>query len=380
MKRAMTLGALGPVVVTLLGYFASSCAPTEFPSASLVSSVRILASSAEPPYAMPGSAVRVSVLAYDGRAAKSTPMNIYWLPFVCKDPPNDAYYACFQQFAAIVGGGAGDAGMGGAEGGTGRETGHAGAPALVTPCSGAGASGTASVPSFGGDLTPLLPQGDCATFVMPADAVTANPNKPVPPTPYGLAILFNIACAGHLELLPLDPANLQSPPIGCFDAQHNRLGPNDYVFGFTRVYAYDALQNANPKIDSVEVNGQPVNLDVDAGAVGFELDHCPAGSNCEHVHIGPVVPPSSQEPNPLVRDVHGNPLKEQIWAEFFSTLGSFTSDARLLYDPATGAVGSPADTDSEFESPDHAGNGTIWIIVHDNRGGATWATVPVRVR
>lgn len=379
MKRSL---ALAWVVVVVVSYEASSCAPKEFPSGSQVTSVRILASSADPPYATPGSPVRVRVLAFDGRANKTQPMNLSWLPFVCKDPPNDAYYACFQQFAAgggrVDGSPGGSAGSALADGGTAR-----GGVALVSECNATGLpdAGALSALAPGVDLTPLLAQGDCVDFVMPADAITAHTSAPAPPVPYGLAILFNIACAGHLELVPRDPDNVQSPPIACFDAQHNRLGPDDYVLGFTRVFAYGTLENTNPTIDHVEVRGQPVDLDPDAAAdAGFDIDHCPAGSRCEQVPIGPVVPASSQEPNPLVHDVKGNELKEQIWAEFFSTLGSFTSDSRLLYDPAMGSVGTPADTDSKFEAPDHAGDGTIWIIVHDNRSGATWTTVPVHVR
>ena len=379
--------ALARIAVLYAACQSSSCAPSGFPDASLISSVRILASSAEPPNPQPGTAVRVRVLAYDGRSSKPAPMVTYWLPLVCTDPENDAYYSCFKQFA---GAGRGDAGA--------RADAQAASIALVSAC---GASGVPNVAALGAltpgvDLTPLLPQGDCAEFVMPADIVPdAGPaptlcgSNPPEPVRYGLAILFNIACAGHLEVVALDPGNVQSPPVGCFDAQHNRLGPPDYVFGFTRVYAYDAAQaarvpdieNANPMIDHIEVEGQTVNLDVDAGTgAGFDVDHCPAGASCQNVHIGPVVLQSSQELNPTVCDVHQNALHEQVWAEFYSTLGSFTSDARLLYDPSTTmAVGAPVDTDTEFEVPAHAVNGTIWIVVHDNRGGATWATVPVRV-
>jgi hypothetical protein len=362
-------------LVASLGWAASSCAPTPFPDASLVSSVRILASSADPPYAKPGALVRVRVLAFDGRANKTEPMNIFWLPFVCKDPPNDAYYACFAQFGAGAGSGQEAGAPGGMDAGAGVT--------LATGCdAGLPDAAAIGVLTAGADLTSILPQGNCVDFVMPSDAITAHSSNPSPQVPYGLAILFNVACAGHLELVPRDPNNIQSAPIGCFDAQHNRLGPSDYVLGFTRVFAYDMLENANPEIDAIEVDvdGQVTDLDFDGGTeAGFDVDHCPDGSKCTSVHVGPIVPTSSQEPNPLVHDVNNHELKEQIWAEFFSTLGSFGSDARLLYDPATGSVGTTADTNNEFDPPDHAGDGTIWIVVHDNRGGATWASLPVRV-
>lgn len=331
MKRASRLLCL---VAALAAWAALSCAPAGFQNPTVVTSVRVLASSADQPYAKPGSTVTLQVLAYDGRPTRPEPMTIYWLPFPCINPLNDAYYACFSQFAA-----------------------------------GAAGDGGSSTPAF--DLT-SLPTGPSFQFAMPADAIATHPAMPGMQAPYGLAIVFNIACAGHLELVPLDPDNVQAPPVACFDAQHNRLGPDDYVFGFTRVYAYDQLENANPVIQSIDSS---VALDPTTG--GLTVPHC-AGS-CTAVHIGPVVPGSSQELDPAQRDVQGDVLHEQIWAEYFSTFGSFTDDVRLMYDPVTGSLGRPIDTDDQFQPPNQAGDGFLWIVVHDNRGGASWATVPVHV-
>src|ERR1700730_9788392 len=99
--------ALGGLVVGLGGGASSSCAPAPFPGASLVTSVRIMASSADQPDAKPGSTVSVRVLASDARTTTQEAMSVQWLPLLCKDPPRDEYFACFAQFA---GGGATDAG------------------------------------------------------------------------------------------------------------------------------------------------------------------------------------------------------------------------------------------------------------------------------
>ena len=342
MKRPLLLRRLLAVFGGLGAWASSSCAPTGFQNATIISSVRILASSADQPYAQPGSTVTVQVLAHDGRSSQPEPMTIYWIPIPCINPANDAYYACFAQFAAAA--------------------------------AGAGADGGA--PPSGLDLT-SLPTGASFAFKMPVNAITSRPQMPGLPAPYGLAILFNIACAGHLELVPPDPGNVQSPPVGCFDAQHKQLGPNDYVFGFTRVYAYDLLknpqlENGNPVIQSIDST-----VPVDPATGGITVPRC--GATCKTVHIGPVVPPSSQELDPAQHDLQGNVLHEQIWAEFFSTFGSFADDVHLLYDPVTGSVGGPSETDDEFTPPGEAGDGLLWIVVHDNRGGATWATVPVHV-
>jgi hypothetical protein len=352
---------LGPLMVALVAWASSSCSPSGFQDAALVNAVRILASSANPPYAAPGSLVKLDVLAYDGRPASpmAEPMKVTWFPPLCKNPRNDAYYACFGQLLANAGGG------GAQDGGA--------APGL----SDGGAPGSGGLP-IGVDLTSLLASSTHFEFTMPSDAISAHPMVKGMPLPYGLVILFNVACAGHLELVPLDPANIQAPPIGCFDAQHNRVPPTDYVIGFTRIYAYDPVKNPNnnPDIDYVDVDGMHLPLAMDGTLPSVTMSRC--ASRCTKVHIGPVVPDQSWEPNPEEVDVHGNPVHEQIWAEFFSTFGSFSDDVHLLFDAASGRVAG--DTRVEFQPPGDPGSGLIWVIVHDNRGGAKWATLPVTVQ
>jgi len=348
MKRWRTAGWL------LMGagaWGATSCSPSGFQSPSRVDSVRILAASADLPYAKPGATVNMHVLAVDERPAMPAPMTLYWLPFVCTNPPNDAYYACFSRFA------------GGGEG----------VPVDAGVDSGMGGGGGVAVGPLQPGTALTLPAGPSFQFTMPADVVATHPPQ-AGTTPYGLAIVFNIACAGRVELVPLDPANMQLPPLGCFDAQHNRLGPSDYVIGYSRVYAYEQLTNANPVIDYIDVDGKPLDL-----RQGLQTPRCTA-SGCANVHIGPVVPASSQEVNPLEKDVNGNPLKEEIWADFFSNVGLLNDESRLLYNPATGSVGGPSVTDNQFHPPNDPVDGFIWIVVHDNRGGATWETVPVHVQ
>lgn len=277
-------------------------------------------------------------------------MTISWLP-PCINPRDDAYYNCFPQFSAL-----------------------------------------ASMASPGQDLTPILnPASTSATFTMPPDAVATHPQVPGTPvvggTPayYGLAILFNFACAGHLELLPVDPSNYnpQSLPIGCFDASHNQLGPKDFVFGFTRVFAYDAnmlalLSNTNPVIASIDFDGNSVSANADGTFPAQTVASCP-GSSCKSIKVGPYVPSSSWELNPESFDENGNPEHEQIWADFYVNVGSLSDDARLLYDSIGGSVGSLNDTDNTFTPPSDPGTGYLWIVVHDNRSGAAFATVPITV-
>ncbi|HEY3822109.1 MAG TPA: hypothetical protein VGL81_33320 [Polyangiaceae bacterium] len=347
-------------------WMSSSCAPSGFADETLVASVRILASSADPAYAQPGSNVGLEVLAFDARPSQPEPMQIYWLPFVCDDPTDDAYYACFQQL----------------------EGGDAGAPA------GDGGAGSAGLGALkpGVDLTPFLPTGPSYQFQMPSDVVTNHTPVAGEAAPYGLGILFNIACAGHLELVPLDPTsdNPQQIPLGCFDQNENQLGPDDWVLGFTRVYAFEpdaGITNNNPVISSIDVQGSPLTVTLQPNTSqiyttqAFTTSRCTASrrSDCPHVAIGPVVPSSSWETTQEI-DSNNNPEKEEIWADFYSTFGQFTGDASLLYDATKGSIGDPSVTDNQFLPPDDPGSGFIWIVVHDNRGGASWVTIPVDVQ
>jgi hypothetical protein len=349
-------------------YASSSCSPSGFQDESLIASVRILASSADQPYAKPGATVKVTMLAYDGRATKTTAMQQYWLPFVCENPAGDAYYACFPRIAAALAGGG-------------------------------GAGGVSLGP--GVDLTPLLQAANAVgpqyTFTMPADAVTSH--APVQgTTPYGIAILFNFACAGHLEIVPIDPNNInpQTVPIGCFD-KGSQVGPDDYVFGYTRVYAYDTLTNANPVIQAVDVNDDSQGADggVDSGADSGPLVVAPdmmgqleapqgivisppCTGNCQAIKVGPIVPASSQEVEAQLATTSGNPIKEEIWVDYYTTMGSI-DDTRLLYDSTSGLVGDPNTTDGNFSPPSTPGAVTLWAVVHDDRGGTSWVTIPVTV-
>ncbi|MBV9949977.1 MAG: hypothetical protein JOZ69_24250 [Myxococcales bacterium] len=231
---------------------------------------------------------------------------------------------------------------------------------------------------------------------MPDAAVIERDAGSPPPPRYGLAIIFNAACAGHLERVPIDPDNVQSPPIGCFDDAGAQLGPNDYVLGVTRVYAYETLTNSNPIIDRIEVREPDGGLETFSGSVDAERDagggmgltvHPCSNDGCSTYGIRPVVPADSQEPNPLAHSVMG-PAKEQIWAAFYSDVGSFDHEVRLLYDSFQGAVGEATETDAgapatrvdeAFHAPGAAGDGTIWVVVHDDRGGVSWVTLPVHV-
>jgi hypothetical protein len=363
----------------------ASCGPSGFQDEALVNSVRILATRSDHPYTKPGDTVTLTVLAADGRTNQPEPMVVYWFPvslpspltlplpasaFVCEDPTDDAYYECFSSLVSQLG----DAGA--PEGGT----------------ADGGMDGGKSKPAIGPgvDLSPFLPQGPTFSVPLSSDIITKHPPT-MGTDPYGLAIIFNMACAGHPELLPVDSTNLSfnSLPIGCFDKNGNQLDPSSYVVGYATVYAYTSLTNANPVISQFLYQGNAMDggflgdsslLDAETiadGGIGVPTCTGVDGGGCSTYSFNVEVPDSSWEIDPQDLSSNGQPLHEQIWVDYYWTAGNFSDDSRLLYDPTVGFVG---DSGVNLTAPASSTSATFWAVVHDNRGGVAWDIVPYTVQ
>jgi hypothetical protein len=308
--------------------------------------VRVFAASADKPYAKPGDVVTVSLDAFDGRPTTTGDvMTIYWLPILCEDPPGDLYYACFAS--------------------------------LVTPTKGGGSMGGGAFPP-NIDITDFLEKGPKKTLTMPGDVITKHAPVMGLPEPYGMVIVFAMACAGRVRTLPIDPSagNGQTVPLGCFDSMGIQLGPDSYVFTFARVYAYETATNTNPQIDGVVFDGKPIDLNA-----GVVVDHCTGGNkspSCAGHPLNVTIPDSSWEVatgTPLEPD--GTQLHEEIWTDYYYTIDNTKSDGILLFDARKGRVSG---SDNQYLANVQPGQGRIFIVVHDNRGGASWVDFPILVR
>jgi hypothetical protein len=348
----------GLVATSALG-FGLACGASAFDSQSKVTGVRMFGVRPDKPYAKPGETVTLEILSADGRRDKVRPLKIFWIPVVCVNPREDLYYACFIP-SQLPDGGTFDGGSrlvpafpsdGGA--------GDGGAPA--------GTGGLSSIP-VGIDLSPFLPQGPTFSFRMPDDIIKKRPGL----QDYGLAIVFNIACAGQVRLAERVGNAPQQVPIQCTDENGEMLSPDDYVIGINRVYAYDDRTNANPIVERVTLDG----VDVDPQQ-GITIDRCVAErrADCKSVKIDVKVAESSWEPNPGP-DGKGS-QREQIWATYYSDLGDFQDEARLLFDSKSGRI---SESDVEFRAPYDPSEGTIWAVVHDNRAGAAFVVLPLHVK
>jgi len=305
----------------------AACEPPAFDASSHVDSVRILAASADRPHAAPGDTVNMSLLAVDGRAVGAQPMRVHWLPGACLNPPNDAYYACFPAFARAF--------------------------------------------SPGSDLSPLLEEGTSFSLRMPEDAIVAHENTRGL-EPYGLAVVFSMACAGSVQHLPQpSAAGPDAVPFGCFDGSGRRLGADDFVFAYSLVYSFANPSNSNPVIDHATVDGAAVDP-----TDGIRVARCTQRKleDCPVTHLDLVLSPASQELDPNNRDGDGRVLREQIYVKYYLSAGKAKSDTVVLFDSRKGRLSG---TDHGFHAPQTAGTHRLWAVVHDSRGGVAWLELPL---
>ena len=358
------------VALLLLGAFVVFACGGDFDPASKVDSVRLFAVKADKPYARPGESVTLEALFTDARKDKPRAAKLYWIPVLCLNPKDDLYYLCFAppgdggrqagNTRLVPVGPLADAGAA-AEAGAGAQGGDAGAFGGSNPF--------ASIPT-GVDLAPFLPQGPTFTFRIPDDAVKEREGS----EPYGLAIVFNILCAGRVEFASRDlSGGAQQVPVLCTDENGVKLSPSDYVIGISRVYAYATRVNTNPVIEALTFEGKDV-----LPAQGITVEHCTEAKqkDCKENKIGARVSDSSWEPNPSEVTRDGD-LREQIWIDWYSDIGKLDSDSRLLFDTREGRV---PESDVKYFAPKDPTDGTLWGVVHDNRGGAAWIFIPLHVR
>jgi hypothetical protein len=218
------------------------------------------------------------------------------------------------------------------------------------------------------DLGNFLPQGDTFSFELPPDIIQPRAGS----APYGLAIVFNIACAGQVRYVGRSGINPQQVPIQCTDEQGKQLTPEDYVIGINRVYSYADRTNTNPVVEKVTLDGADVDMQA-----GITVDHCVASrrSDSKEWKIDVKVSDASGEINPEPGEAVNQ--HEQIWATYYSDQGDLEDDARLLFDSTKGRI---TDSQVKYRAPYAPGVGTLWIVVHDNRVGAAFVVLPFHVK
>jgi hypothetical protein len=356
---------------------ASACGE-DFDPASELSGLRVLAVKKSSPYVRPGERIDLTMLWHDAVPGRPAPQ-IAWLA-LCENPPGDLFEACFAQ---------------------------------PPPLSEEAIAARVSVPEPGATAP-----NDRFGFVTSADLISARP-APADESaiPYGLNYVFFAACAGQLELL----TDGSSPiPFVCyeeldgvagFSAGDNRRDSRDFIIGYTAVFAYEQIENDNPRFLGLEFGGATywpdsppeVAAAAPAGAVlaapldvcigegcdsappapdatpcleGLTVDAC-IDDECDGMRIEASVDPASAEVDAVASSRSATPLGEQMWINYYSTLGEVAEEVRLVNDAV---AGFSEDMATDYQAPETPGATYVWAVAHDNRGGTEWARLRVCVR
>lgn len=354
-RRAL-LGALALSAVAAPAISAGCVAGFDPPS--LVDGLRVFAVVADKPYANPGDEVTFRIHVQDGLGGPedgSRPVTVYWFGG-CENPIGDDYYGCYPEFAELAD--AFEAWQ------------QAGDPTAPLP-----------------DLNGVRPSvGDTYTIRIGEDIL--DDRKPPASGPAsGSAYVFFVACTGRLG--PVEDQGTGRAgtfPVGCFDSEGRRLGPDSFVPGYTQVYVFaDERQNANPVVNGLELDGVEMSDDFSTMSTATP---CPidaeerreVGCNardpiaeCRTVTIEAMIPEKVAEPDP---DAKQKALNEIVWVNYFADLGDIDGGIKLVSDASRGYLGDHAVT---WIPPAEPGIATITAVVRDARGGSSVVQRLVRV-
>jgi hypothetical protein len=337
---ALAAGALASPAIS------SGCAATFVPI-SEIDALRVLAVTVDKPYPAPGEEVTFKMEFYDGYVDPNDPdaparnVQIIWLGG-CFDPPDDAYFGCYPQLAEVF--------------------------SSLSP----------------GQLPPpgLVGLGPSFTLKIPDDIITRRPEPRSGPH-YGIAYVFFVACAGEIRPIPVESTGRAgSFPLGCFDANGNRLGAEGFVPGYTQIYSFeDGRTNQNPVVNGFTIDGETVEegLEHEVKVQRCEIrdderDLPPSCARedpytaCKSYNLDVDVGEELAEIDPDAESLDGTQLREVVWVGYFAEKGSFEGSITLLNDAKTGLTDGH---EVKWLPPETPGRVSLWAVVRDARGGAT---------
>lgn len=334
-----------------------------FESLNQVTTVRVLAAVADKPYAQPGEDVTLYLTYHDGRDFTPKPVEVTWIAG-CVLPTGAPFAACYPQLEAAV-----------------QQIGE-------TPSSG-------DDPKAGG--LALIQQE-----VVPAE-LSGTPNgvsfnAPIPEDLFEIyaklvgdedeevdslvAYVFFTVCAGRVR--PEAPDSEASFPLGCFDANGNRVGADGFVPGYTEVFIFeDDRPNENPPIEGLEIEGEPMGESPEEATVVQRCEQpeedsggCFGGGSeetrseeelCPELEVEVIVGDVA-EPDPQLTERTGTPHREVLWVDYYADAGGLEDEQILVSHALTGPRNKK---ETVWRPPEEPGIVTIWAVVHDNRGGAS---------
>lgn len=351
MQRAIAFAKLFGLSLVAFG-----CSPG-FEPPSVISGLRVLAVRPEPGSGTPGETVTLEMLVADGAREPGEPprpLEFAWFGG-CHNPPSRLYFDCFPVISAIAG--------------------ELPERLVETPPD--------SLPpgAFGIGTTFALP--------LPDDILSSAPKLETDPVHFGISYAFFAACAGVLEPRP---QRTDRVPVACVSPESGaELGAEDFVQGFAMVPTFEGVINQNPLITAVRFGSltleeRACQVDADCDGTGgaapgnfgcSPLEKCAPiakpckGDDCPKILVDPEIDRASAEPLP------GDDAREIVWAKYYTTAGTFQTDAQLVNDRTTGFV---EEHGAYFYPPDHPSTTRVFVTVNDQRGGAAWRSFEVLVR
>lgn len=300
----------------------TACGGDDFESPSKIQGVRVLAVKKSAPYAKPGEKVELEILYWDGKSDpdEQRPLEVTWFGG-CQNPAGDLYYGCYPQLAELF----------------------AGPPSA--------------------DQLQLVGTGNRFEVTMPDDIISSRP-PPLDDSPaYGLGYVFFTACAGRLGPPPAG-SETDGLPLTCYGPNDEVLGPDEFVPGYTSIYAYENLRNENPVMQDLLFDGHG------ASDEPLRIRRCEEGSKCRKYELRAIIDRSSAELDPLADPApDGSPIQEQLWVNYYATRGEIERPVRLVNDATKGWNDQ---SESSWEVPREPGTVVFWAVVRDNRGGVDW--------
>ena len=197
MKRSLFIGLL-----LIIG--GSVGCGADFDPGSRVTTFRVLAMQADPPFAKPGERVKLETLSYDPQGR-----TVNWAWALCVNPNASTVDGCLQKIAE-------DSALSGA--------------------------------------SPIAAEGagmDTFSFSIPENALSS---LPAAARSNALVGVLSVACPGDLTF----DAEAPTVPFHCIDADTgSELSTAQYVIGLKRIAVRNTARNQNPSIESITFDGQP---------------------------------------------------------------------------------------------------------------------------
>jgi hypothetical protein len=295
---------------------AAGCGP-DFDPVSRVVTFRVLAQQTDQPFAKPGETVNITSLSYDPQGRA-----LNWAWAACVNPAASTVQGCLDKIAID-----------------------------------ASASGASSILAQGLEMSGF-------SYTVPEDALSSLPEKARASAQVGV---LSIACPGDL--------NLEQPsgglPFSCIERDTGRtFALDEYIVGMKRIQVRASDRNQNPVIERVTFDGADWpegEIKTVAACDTDSNDYEPCASGTKH-HISARPSAASSESGSTE---FGVPFSEQVIIEYYATEGVFEYEIKIASDPETGWAARKAASGKDL---------TLWMVVHDDRGGASWAQRQVHVQ